>query len=99
MFFHQLDDRLDGLHVFLALYSASLLGFGRRGGFSPLSFPAMTVTVGICTYGGFRRCSYFLYLSGYFNLLKYIAGLLVFLPFEVTSLYIGLFFPTARNGV
>ena len=33
----------------LALASAALLGVGRLGGFSSLSFPGVVITVGICS--------------------------------------------------
>ena len=39
---------------FLVLARASLLGVGRLGGFSSLSFPGMTVMVGICPITSFK---------------------------------------------
>ena len=58
----------------LALASASILGVGRRGRFSYLSFPDMTVTVGIFPNGFFRRCSPFVYLFIDFRSLKHSAS-------------------------
>ena len=47
----------------LALASAACFGVGGRGGFSSLSFPAMTGTVGICPNWSFRNVSTLIYFS------------------------------------
>ena len=41
---------------YLAFARAALRGVGRLRGFSSLSFPDVTVTVGFCPSGFFRRC-------------------------------------------
>ena len=53
----------DGLHFCLALTSAAHIGVGRQGGFSSLSFAAMTGTVGIFPNWSFRCCPTFVYIS------------------------------------
>ena len=45
----------------LVLASAARIGVGRQGGFSSLSFPSMTGTVGIFPIWGFRSVSTFVY--------------------------------------
>ena len=58
-----LDNFSDGLHFCLALTSAAHIGVGRQGGFSSLSFAAMTGTVGIFPNWSFRCCPTFVYFS------------------------------------
>ena len=72
--------------IFIVLSSAALLGVVWQGGFSSLKFSAMTGTVGICPYGGFRRYSSFVDLIVDFHHLNNITGLLVGITFEVPSL-------------
>ena len=55
-------DRMASI-FFLALVSAAYHGVGRRGGFYPLSFPAMNVTVGIYPRWSFRSVSAFVDFS------------------------------------
>ena len=86
--------------IFLALASAAILGVGRWVVSDPLSFPAMTGTVGICPVSGcFRRCYYFVDLPRHIHTLKYITCILVVIPPKVPYLYIGLILPDIRNGV
>ena len=99
MFFYHSYDRLYGLYVFLDISGVALFVVGWRGGFSSLSFPAMTGTVGICLSGGFRSYSSFADLFGYFSPLKNLVGLLVGLPFDLPSILIGLLCPVVINSV
>ena len=86
IFHHWLANHSDGLHVFLVLASAALLGFVSLGGLSSLLFPAMTGMVRICPCGGFRGFYSFVDLFGNFHPLKYLTGLLVGFPFIVSFL-------------
>ena len=72
----------------LALDSAALLGLGvgRRGGFSSLSFPAMTGTVGISPNWSFRSCSTFVEFFHDLYSFKHVAGGLVALHFKIPVL-------------
>ena len=96
-FYHRSVNKLDGLNFCLVLASADLLGDGRRGGFSSLTFPDVTVTVGICSNWCFRRCSPFVDLFRYFHLLEHSTRLLVGFHIKIPSLKIGLFSPFIWN--
>ena len=90
---------LDGVHIFLALARAALLGVGCQGGFSSLNFPTMTFMVGIYPSGDFIRCSSFVDFLCCFYTIKHLASIIVGLPFEIMYLYIGLLCPDIRIGV
>ena len=81
----------------LALSSAALITVGRRGGFSSLSFPDVTVTVGFFPSGCFRRCSPFVDLFRDIHSLKHSTSFLVSFPLKIPSLKIGLFHPFIWN--
>ena len=72
--------------AFPAISSAALLRFGWQCGFSSLTFPAMTGTVGLCPGGGFRMCSSFIGLLRNLHAFKNIAYLLVGLPLKFPAL-------------
>ena len=70
----------------LALSIAALLGVSRRGVFSFLKFPGMTVTVGISPNGFFRGFIPFLDLFGDFHLLKHSTSFVVSINTKIPSL-------------
>ena len=59
----------------LVLASVALLGFGRRGRFSSIFFPDVTVMVGFWPSGYFKRCSPFIDLFSDFYALEHCTGL------------------------
>ena len=83
----------------LVLASAALIRVDRWGEFSSLSFPDMTITVGICPSICFRRWFSFVQLFNNFHLLKYGAGFPAGLNLKTHSLNIGLIFPSVGHHI
>ena len=83
----------------LAPASAALFGVGRQGGFSSLSLPEMSGTVGICPNECFRTCPPFVYVLLNCHAFEDAACSFVGLNFRIPALYIGLFCPAVWNGV
>ena len=74
-FLLQWSHRSDSPNCFLALASAELLGVGRQGNFSSLSFPDVTVTIGFWPSGYFRRYPPFVDPFRNFHVLENCTGL------------------------
>ena len=89
----------DGLHFCIAIASATLLGVGRRGGFSSLLFPDVTVTVGFFPSRCFRRRPPFVDLFRNFYVIGYGTSFPVGLKLKILSLKVGLICPCIRNCV
>ena len=87
----------DGLHFCIAIASATLLGVGRRGGFSSLLFPDVTVTVGFFPSRCFRRRPPFVDLFSNFYVIGYGTSFPVGLKLKILSLKVGLFTPCIQN--
>ena len=85
--------------ISLALTSTDLLGVRRQGGSSSLLLPAKNGSVGFCLLNIFRRCSSFVYCFCDFHAFKHVACVLVGAPLEISSLYVGLFYPGVWDGV
>ena len=79
----------------LALAFSALLGFGRRYGFSFLSFPDIDATDGICPYDCFRSCFHFVHMFSSFHYLKHGTGFPESFHLKFPSLHVGLLFPSA----
>ena len=98
--FHWSSDCLYGLHIFSCAFCSDYSRVDWRGGFSSLTFPAMTGMVGICpAVGNFLLCSSFVEFFCNFHLFKHVACLLVGISFKASSLYVIFLFPDVGNGV
>ena len=91
--------RLDCLHFFLALAIAALLWVGRQGGFSFILFPYVTVNIGFCPSGCFRRCHPFVYLFKDFYELEHCTSFPLGIYLKILSLKVGLICPCIRNCI
>ena len=84
---------------YLEISSVYLLGVGRRGGSSSLTFPDLTRMVGIFPVGVFRRFSSFVYMFRYFNFIEHLIDLSVGYHLKIPALQIQLILPSIVHGL